>query len=150
MKTVGDWNGNSSSLCMSAFQQSKENWRKEKSVVRGKNVNWTVSVIGGMKLLDDSVATRARPTAAAIPAVTTGIGAVIKTIVMTAHATSTVTAPTVIARVLGIANTTSAHDLPVPQPALHLHLLLLQFLLFPSRLQHLRHLPSLPRRMSRI
>jgi hypothetical protein len=163
MKTVGDWSVNSSNLCMSAFQQSKENWRKGKSVERGKNVNWTVSAIDGMKRLDDSatvivtgigmaVATRATATALVIPAISTGIGAVIETIVMTAHATSTVAAPTVIALVPGIASTMgSAHDLPLPRPAPH-HphpLQLLQFPWFPNRLQHPRPLPSLPRRLLR-
>src|SRR6266478_4580580 len=122
MKIVGDWSVSFSSSCMSAFQRSKESWRIGKSVVLGKNVNWTVSVIDGTKHSDGSVtviatgigmvvATRATPTPTAIPAVTTEIEAVIETIVMTVHATSIVTAPTVTAPIPGIATTTgSTHD----------------------------------------
>jgi hypothetical protein len=163
MKIVDDWNVSFSSSCMSAFQLSKESWRTGKSVARGKNVNWTVIVIEGMKRLDGlateiatgigmAVATRATPTAVAIPAVMTEIEAVIETIVMTVHATSTVTAPTVIALVPGIASMTgSAHDPPLLRPAPHLRHPLLQhrFLWFLNRLQHLRPLSSLPRRMLR-
>jgi hypothetical protein len=163
MKIVDDWSVSFSSSCMSAFQQSKESWRTGKSVVQGKNVNWTVIVIGGMKRLDVlatviatgigmTVATRATPTVVAIPAVMTETEAVIETIVMTVHATSTVTAPTATALVPGIASTTeSAHDPTLPQPAPHpLHPLLQpRFLWFLNRLQNLRPLPSLPRRMLR-
>jgi hypothetical protein len=163
MKTVGDWNVNSSNLGMSAFRQSKENWRKGKSVERGKNVNWTVTVIDGMIRLDDTatviateigmaVATRATATTTAILAITTGIETVVEIIVMTAHATSTVAAPTVIAPVLGIASTTGSARDPLllrPAPRHHHPLQLLQFLWFLNHLQHPRPLPSLLRRMSR-
>src|SRR6266849_9480610 len=150
MRIVGDWSVSFSSSCMSAFQQWKESWPTGKSVVRGKNVNWTVIVIDGMKLLDDSAsviatgigmaATRATPTAAATAAVTTEIEAVIETIVMTVHVTSTVTAPTVIAPVPGIASTTgSEHDLPLPRPVPHPPHPLLQPR-FPWCLNCLQHL----------
>jgi hypothetical protein len=161
MKTVGDWNVNSSNLGMSVFQQSKENWQKGKSVERGKNVNWTVTVIDEMIRLDDTatviateigmaVATRATATAAAILAITTGTETVIGIIVMTAHATSTVAAPTVIAPVLGIASTTGSAQDPLllrlaphhPHP-----LQLLQFMWFPNHLRHPQPLRSLLRRM---
>ena len=87
-----------------------------------KDVNWTVSVIDGMKRLDDSTAVIATgigmAVARATPAVTTKIEAVIETIVMTAHATSTVTTPTVIAPGHGIASTVgNALDPLPPRPA---------------------------------
>jgi hypothetical protein len=62
-----------------------------------------------------AVATRATPTAAAIQAVMTDLGRV--EIVMTVHATSTMTSPTVIAPVPGFASTAgSPHDPPAPTP----------------------------------
>ncbi len=120
----------------------------------GKIVNWTVSVIDGTKHLDDSVtvivtgismvvATHATPTPMAIPAVTTKIEAMIETIVMTVHATSTVTAPTVIAPIPGIASMTGSTCNPPrcsPLPTL----LQTQFLWFQTHLQHPLPLPSHP------